>query len=140
MTITKVKYEKLFPTGAYLNEKIGFEAELGSHGGFANGVDSSQGYIDIPDDPIKGIEYLRQLTEQSHKAKYPHLYIDNQPINIEQSEPDEKPPSKEQGLIQVIQLCTTTAALERFRKEVERVDNMEVWKAFHDKGEKLINT
>ena len=30
MNITKVKYEKLFPTGAYLNEKIGFEAEIGS--------------------------------------------------------------------------------------------------------------
>lgn len=57
MTIITIKYEKLMPTGAYMNEKIGFECS-----------------IEERENPMEVITKLRELAEQAHKEKYPHLY------------------------------------------------------------------
>lgn len=73
MTITKVEYSKLLPTGIYSNERIGFEAELG----YTPNTDSTDGYPMIPENPLEAISKLRQLAEQSHKEQYPHLYTEN---------------------------------------------------------------
>src|SRR5690242_13352796 len=97
MTITKVKYEKLFPTGAYLNEKIGFEAEIGTRP-ITQGEDAKKlfdecGVFPVKlESPLEVVEMLRQLCEQSHKEKYPHLYTESgSPITIVQIPEDEKP-------------------------------------------------
>jgi hypothetical protein len=74
MKITKVTYDRLFPAGSYLNERIGFEAE-----------------IDGKDDPLAAIEQLRVLAEENHKAKYPHFYQDGMAIPQEQKQEDEPP-------------------------------------------------
>lgn len=81
MTITKIKYERQFPIGPYLQERIGFEAELGS----VPLPTPVEGMFPVRNEtPEEAIAQLRQLCENIHKEKYPHLYIDNQPITIEQ--------------------------------------------------------
>jgi hypothetical protein len=74
MKITKVTYDRLFPAGSYLNERIGFEAE-----------------IDGKDDPLAAIEQLRVLAEENHKAKYPHFYQDGIALPQEQKPEDTAP-------------------------------------------------
>jgi hypothetical protein len=92
MTITKVKYEKLFPTGAYLNEKIGFEAEIVSVPASSTPEDVIEWHnLGITpqriESPLEVVESLRKLAEQSHKEKYPHLYTESgSPVTF--SEPE----------------------------------------------------
>lgn len=62
MIITKVSYSKKFPTGAYLNEDIGFEAE-----------------VDSMDDPQEAIGHLKQMAEDAHKRNNPGLYVEERP-------------------------------------------------------------
>lgn len=70
MTIEKITFSKKFPTGSYLNEDIGFECSI--HSG---------------DDPLVVIEKLRQLSENAHKEKYPHMYTESgSPVIVKQIE------------------------------------------------------
>src|SRR3990172_7780362 len=56
MKITTVKYEKLFPTGSYLNERIGMEATL-----------------DDEEDEHKVLQLLKNLVENFHVKSNPQL-------------------------------------------------------------------
>lgn len=104
MVVTKVKYEKLFPTGAYLNEKIGFEAEIEPH-------------LNSLDNPTSAIEQLRQLAEQSHREKYPHLYTESgSPITI--MEKEESVTNRLAQLIQDINSCTEIDQLNPFGVQI----------------------
>jgi hypothetical protein len=59
MRITKINFEKIMPTGAaYLNERYGIEYGL-----------------EVGDDPKLAFEAARQMIEEMHKEKYPHLYL-----------------------------------------------------------------
>lgn len=57
MRIDRINYQKVFPVGAYLTERIGFEATLEEGEGAQTAIDQ-----------------LRQMAEDLHKAKYPHYY------------------------------------------------------------------
>lgn len=96
MTITKVKYERLFPCGSYLNEKIGFEAELGVCG--FSSIDTSKGMYVGEETPNIVIEQLRQLAENIHKEKYPQYYVDNE--SSQNVNPETKPKSTLQSIIE----------------------------------------
>ena len=84
MNIVRVKYERLFPIGMYLNEKIGFEAEIGTTIITSLTVDEKKYWEDIGQYPVKletpqeVVEQLRQLAENIHKEKYPHFYIEQE--------------------------------------------------------------
>ena len=58
MKITKVSYQKAFITGPFLQEKIGFEAEIDEH-------------IQSVHDALT---QLKGMTEDFHKESNPHLY------------------------------------------------------------------
>ncbi len=75
MNIKTVKYERLFPCGAYLNEKIGFEAEVGSvH--LLNEELLEHGIHPVRmETPEEVVNKLRQLAEDIHREKYPHFYL-----------------------------------------------------------------
>ena len=64
MKITKVSLTKAFPTGPYLNDKVGIEIDLEE--------------FDGPDDCL---DKAKSTIEQWHKEAHPHLYqsIDNGP-------------------------------------------------------------
>lgn len=64
MHIDKVSYQRLYPIGSYLNERIGFEASL-----------------EEGEDPCKAIEELRILADQSHKPLQEGEVLDHPPIN-----------------------------------------------------------
>lgn len=134
MTITKVKYEKLFPTGAYANEKIGFEAEL----------ESSPKDEDVRNLMImKSVEFLRNLAEQSHKEKYPHLYTESgKPITYSEPEynvfPEKRTREEEiKAHIQTITECKTLRNLEMFANMVQRENESVLFEAYNNKKKQL---
>lgn len=135
MTITKVKYERLFPIGMYLNEKIGFEAEIQS-----DLVEEYQNNV-----ALEAVEKLRQLAEDIHKEKYPHFYMGDKlhiPQDFELTERkvdydnlkqfDE--PTKEQGMIELINSkYQTKKTLENLRPQVDKLNNPEITELFLNK-------
>ena len=73
MKIKTVSYSKLFTLGMYMNERIGFEAE-----------------IDDTEDELAALDKLKSLAETFHKQSNPGLYIDTV-VSL-----DTTPASKEQ--------------------------------------------
>lgn len=132
MNITKVKYEKLFPTGAFLNEKVGFE--MGIDLPLATSPETehqNEQYV------LCAIENLRCLAEKSHKEKYPHLYTESgSPVEVKQA-PEERITDPDQALIETIGYCSSLQLLEKFRPQVERRKNPEVTQAFENKLKSL---
>lgn len=121
----KAILHKLFPYAPYLNEYIGFEKDIPD-----NSTD---------EEALKAVEHLRELAEKSHADKYPYLYTESgKPITIEQV-PDDLPQSKEQGLMDIIALCRSETALERFRPQVEALNNQGVTAEFENKLQSLKN-
>lgn len=97
-----VKYKRLYPVGPYLNEEIGFEIEL-----------------DTPD-PIKEVEYLKNLCDEAHKKLNPHLYVDGQSLMpLNESHPSMQPKeSRIDILIKEIQECSQISELNQYGREV----------------------
>lgn len=142
MTIKTVKYEKLFPTGAYLNEKIGFEAELDIVG--KTSINPSETGVTFGlEDPLAAIERLRILAEQSHKQKYPHLYTESgSPVFIEQvqetrSEEEISRSQQIEGYRELIKLADTPQKLERHRGNIEKLNDPELKTLFDNKLKEL---
>jgi hypothetical protein len=62
MRIERINYQKVFPCGAYLTERIGFEASL-----------------EEGEDQRSAIEQMRQMAEDIHREKYPQYYVNGAP-------------------------------------------------------------
>jgi hypothetical protein len=62
MRIERINYQKVFPCGAYLTERIGFEASMEDW-----------------EDPKAVVEELRQMAEDIHREKYPQYYVNGLP-------------------------------------------------------------
>lgn len=147
MNITKVKYERLFPVGAYLNEKIGFEAEIGSIPVVDKQLNDIGVYPVKMESPQEVINNLRQLAEDIHKTKYPHFYTEGEidypysglPMPSEQSSQkvnSEITPSKDERIssfIATINMCSSKKFLENFSKRVSEENNPELTEAFNNK-------
>lgn len=138
MKIKTVRYERLFPVGAYLNEKIGFEAELDEPYLHQPEGNSPQWLIETPEYVIN---HLRQLAENIHKEKYPHLYTESgTPIVVRQVEEVETTTPRQEkieGMKSIIKLCSTQSFLEKQRKNVEELNDPELWAAFEEKLQSL---
>jgi hypothetical protein len=59
MKIDRISYQKVFPVGSYLTERISFEASL-----------------DEGETPQDAINQMRQMAEDLHREKFPHYYAD----------------------------------------------------------------
>jgi hypothetical protein len=59
MKIDRISYQKVFPVGSYLTERISFEASL-----------------DEGENPGDAIKQMRQMAEDLHREKFPHYYAD----------------------------------------------------------------
>ena len=62
----KVILHKLFPYAPYLNEYIGFEDETME-----------------TESPLEAVKRLREMAEQSHRERYPHLYPNGNEATVE---------------------------------------------------------
>jgi hypothetical protein len=102
MKVTKVSYDQLFPTGSYLNARIGFEAEISED-----------------ESPTDVISVLRNIAEEFHKAHYPHFYQNNQPFYIPQQ------PSEIQ-----VERFDLEAIIDRLKIRIEEASTIEELKSY----------
>lgn len=99
MKIEKISYQKLFPLGAFINEKIGVEMQL-----------------DEGDNPLQVLNEAKKLVEKYHIDTNPQMYIDDAP-QISTSLPIEEvqPLTKVASLIQQINSCEEMKVLESYK-------------------------
>jgi hypothetical protein len=106
MQIDRIHYQKVFPVGAYLTERIGFEAEL------------------APDDnPIDAINHLRSLAEGLHREKFPHYYADGidpqhkeEPfVQIREDEPPIAESPEDKRWLAITDGCFSEKELQKWR-------------------------
>lgn len=125
IAINKVIYSQKFPTGAYLNCDIGFEASI----------------VEGIDDPLEAMTTLQKLAESFHKSSFSHLYTESgSPVTIAQVREDEPiitDPDK--AFIETLDYCKSLSMLERFRPQVERKNNPDITTAFENKLQSLKN-
>ena len=72
MKVTKIIYSKKFPYAPYLNESIGFEADL------LEGENEKE-----------AIQYLRELAEQSFTAAHPNVVLQKQVEEVDKRTPEQ---------------------------------------------------
>ena len=107
MKIKSVSYSKLYSLGMYMNERIGFEAE-----------------IDDTEDKLSALAKLKSLSETFHKQSNPGLYIEE--IHEEQVG---NPPTKEQqekdfidGVITIIKSSQNRKSVEWHKNTVDKYE------------------
>ena len=103
MKITTVFYSRTYPTAMYANEKIGLEALIEE------------------DETVTGVlDVLKKMCDAEHKANNPHLYQEEQVINITQPiEQTVKPKDDRIGRYLAIQAATTLEELEAVKIQPE---------------------
>jgi DNA primase len=117
MKIDRINYQRVFPCGAYLTERIGFEATL-----------------DAGEDQRGAIEQMRQMAEDIHREKYPHYYEkktldtphaeepaipadDVQPLA---PEPEQRFSRSQSRLVKLIESAKDMNDLARFKSEAHK--------------------
>jgi hypothetical protein len=120
MRIERINYQKVFPCGAYLTERIGFEASL------EEGEDQRQ-----------AIEQMRQMAEDIHREKYPQYYVNGlpkiDPPHAEEPvipaddvqpmaspEPEQQFSRSQQRLVKLIESSKDLNDLARFKSEAHK--------------------
>jgi hypothetical protein len=74
MKITKVSYQKAFVTGPFLQEKIGFEAEMDNE-------PVPQSDAMLFESPMAVLDRLKDMAEKFHKDANPHLYQESKGVS-----------------------------------------------------------
>lgn len=131
MNIIKVSYEKLFPTAPYLNEKIGFEAEINEE----------------KETPEQVLSQLSEIAEEWHKANNPHLYQEIKPatsgyasaalpIQVPEIYYTEQIPSTD--VLSLIQTAPDLETLKSFKVIAGSPGNEELYKAYNNRVAELI--
>lgn len=127
MKITTINYQKVFPLGAYVNEKIGLEMS-----------------VDDGDNIDEAFKTAKKVVEIWHRNSNPGLEVQvnyaavpGHPEYVEPS-PQEKKDSKqsaEEKMIQAISTCTSIETLSTFKLLVK---NNEVFqKAYNERLKQL---
>jgi hypothetical protein len=124
MTVDRVTYQEILPTGNYLNHKPGLEASVGPG-----------------EDPVEALLKLKALADEFHKMAYPDLQINNVPDSENSSHKENSEPAPKEIRIGVmakdIRSCSDIKILEtyRFIKDTDP----ELQKAYHETKNKLEN-
>jgi len=130
----KIKVEPLYPTGNYLNVRIGVEKDIPDVANNSN--------IEIE------INQLWDCITAIHMKRYPHLYNEDGTAKYEMYKGEDEmkgtkvrdvvePIDKIQSWKQVISMCTSITALERFKPQVDRENNEDLTLAYIDKLNEL---
>jgi hypothetical protein len=82
MKVDKVSYQKLFPIGSFVNERIGVEIT-----------------IDENDDVTQVLNSAKSMVEKFHKDSNPLLYIDSVPETNPIRMKEKRPEGTEEGII-----------------------------------------
>ncbi len=120
MTPTTISYQRVFPLGSYSTERIGLEATL-----------------DKGENPETALSNLKTMVEELHQETLKSLPTDDFRVTTVRDVVEEEPMEKIKGMITVINLCSTTTALERFKPQVDRENNTELTEAYNNKLKSL---
>jgi len=119
MKLSQISYQRVYPLGSYSTERIGLEATL-----------------DEGENPETALSHLKILVEELHQETLKSLPTDDfRGTHVRNVV--EEPVDKIKGMIQVINLCSNITALERFKPQVQRVDNQELTEAYNNKLKQL---
>lgn len=139
MKITTVNYQKVFPLGQYINERIGVEIQ-----------------VDPDESEVDALREAKRIVEQFHKDNNPQLYTEttvhnnsqfedspNAPWNLRKA--DEQPPytpkTQPHSTIEAINSCTTLKVLQEFDLIVKNMSSKypEIKEAYDNKLKQLTN-
>jgi hypothetical protein len=128
MKIDRISYQKLFPLGAYVNERIGAEGQL-----------------DDGEDAIRATKELSDMVHKIHMQLNPHLYTDGQnPLQGFMPKGSYQEISKEQ-IINEIRQCTDISRTNELGVEVgllayvdKGIDDAEIREAYENRMVELI--
>lgn len=133
MKIVAVNYQKVFPLGQYINERIGVEIQ-----------------VDPDESEVDALREAKRIVEQFHKDNNPQLYTEtpivdytNFSVNNVDSAPDmeQKTPPKTQphSTIEAINSCTTLKVLQEFDLIVQNMGKKypEIQEAYDNKLKEL---
>lgn len=129
----KIKVEPLYPTGNYLNVRLGIEMDVSPNQTTGEAINEAW-------DALTAI----------HRTRYPHLYNEDGTAKYEMYKGEDEmkgtkvrdvvePIDKIQSWKQVISMCTSIGALERFKPQVDRENNPELTEAYNNKLKALQN-
>lgn len=105
MNISKVTYSKVFPLGAYTNERIGAEVDL-----------------QVGDDPKQALADAKKLVEEFHREANPYLF--SVPDNFIQGEETmQDAPPQPKSISELIAECKTIKDLKSYRMIVYTKDS-----------------
>lgn len=124
----KISYQRSYPIGPFLQERIGFETE----------IDPTE------IEPMDEIESLKRMCDEAHKRLNPNLPTDysdvqghpqaeqQKPIPEVQTDPIE---AQIQGHIEIIKMCRSIQSLRLREKTVERYGEQypELKKSYEEK-------
>lgn len=131
MTIKSISYSKTIPTGPYMNEKIGIEADLGEN-----------------ESPEEALTKASMLIDKWHRESNPQLYQPTIEINGMQLPADYMNVSNitiaepSIGLSkEAIQSCKDIVVLEMYFPLIDRLkdeqEKRELWLAYDERFEQL---
>ena len=124
MKPTMISYQKLFPLGIYINERIGIEMQL-----------------DDGDSPEVALAKAKEIVHKFHKDSNPEL-VDSQPIpddaGYKMQDEKQPEPDKIKAFIELINSkYQTSKTLESLRAKVEKENNPQLQEAFDNKLKQL---
>ena len=96
-TFDKINYQKVFPLGMYINERVGVEMSL-SH----------------EDNPMEVLATAKELVEQFHKENNKGLYLTVNPDAIPEVQQPKAKLSPTETYKQAISRCTSTEELATY--------------------------
>lgn len=148
MKVTTIAYEQLFPTGVYANQR--YRAEITLEDDDFEIKTSPDGTFTLPDPTevaAKAFERAKKIVNDAFEKLNPGIVWDDSSgsgggktfIDARELPQNQSPTDKIQSFISTIQLCNTTANLERFRATVEREKNEALTTAFQNKLQSLQN-
>jgi hypothetical protein len=119
MTVDRISYQKVFPLGMYINERIGVEIQL-----------------DKEDSPEYALSKAKEMVESFHKEnnKGLHIEVNSDAIPIQKPEPEE---TRIGLLIQDIESCKDIKTLESYKFLVKGKQDFQT--AYDNKLKELTN-
>lgn len=131
----KISVQPLYPTGSYLNVRLGIEMDISPN-------QTTREAINEAWDALTAI----------HRTRYPHLYTEEGKPKYEMYKGEDefrgtkvrdvvedKPGNPLDSFIQAITTCTTLKSLETFKKLVEMQNVPELYEAYSQTKKRLEN-
>ena len=116
MIVDRISYKKVFPISSFCTEHIGLEASL-----------------DKGENPEEALNKLKVMVDTLHAETLTQLDLYRGTKVVDISEPV----SKTESWKQVISMCTSVKALERFKPQVDREKVQELTDAYNEKLKQL---